>query len=73
MSAMTRISSTVSPSMTRSVVVARRAGTIASHSTSTSASPPTTKPAQVGWSVQMSVSSRNCAPKTPVALAVTRP
>ena len=72
-SAMTRISSTVMPSMASSVLVARRAGTIASHSTRTRASPPTTNPAQLGWSVQMSVSSRNCAPKTPVALAVTRP
>ena len=71
--AITRMSSTVTPSMTSSAVVARRAGTMASQRTSSSARPPTTNPAQLGWSVQMSVSSRNCAPKTPVALAVTRP
>ena len=58
-SAITTISRTVRPSITRSVLVALRAGTIASQSTSSRASPPTTNPAQLGWSVQMSVSSRN--------------
>ncbi len=71
--ATTRISSTVRPSTVSSSEVARRAGTTVSSRASTSASPPTRKPAHHGWSFHTPTASRNAAPKIPAAEEVTRP
>ena len=71
--ATTRISATVMPSIVSSTRVPPRTRTIASTSTSSSATAATTNPAHGGWSVQMPSESRAAAPKIPAAVEVTTP
>ena len=59
------------PSALSSTSAARLAGTIARNNANASATNPTTKPAQSGWSFQTPMMSRNDAPKMPAADDVT--
>src|SRR6478736_4873094 len=70
---MTRMSATVPPSTLSRTAPARRAGTIASVRARTSAIPPTRKPAQSGWFVQMPRASRNAEPKLGAIRATEMP
>ena len=71
--AITTSSTPGTPSTVSSTDGARRAGTTVSSSASARATAPTTKPAQLGWCLQMPTESKNAAPNTPAAEAVTSP
>ena len=69
----TRISATVTPSMTSSSRVPPRTGEMANAQTPARAMPPIRKPDQAGWWVQMPRLSRKVDPKMPAAMEVTTP